>query len=279
MFVSMLNVNLTLLAGGKYKGGLSWNKSATSLDQCFKLYYMVEGEAIINSENKSYKLVAGNYYFINGFTITNQCCPASFEVNWLHFITDSIFLKQFLRKSPTVVIISNEFMLGHETVFNSFRPFFDQSSDDRKKRTNEYYSTYLKIQALLLMVVSNLIQNLKLDLIYSENTKSRLMPAIEYINSSFKKGIALKKLANICFLSENYFHNLFKQTFGITPYNYILQLKMNESINLLSNTNMSVKEIASEIGYSDVAYFTRTFSKYFEISPGRFRKSSEKRIP
>ncbi|NQU53295.1 MAG: helix-turn-helix transcriptional regulator [Bacteroidetes bacterium] len=275
----MLNVNNTLLAGGKYKGGLSWNKSATSIDQCFKLYYITRGEALINSENKFYKLEAGNYYFINGFLITNQCCPVSFEVNWLHFITDSIFLKQFLRKLPAVVPISNEFLLGSETVFNSFTHFFDKSSEDRKKRTNEFYSTYLKIQSLLLMVVSNLIHNLKSDLLNPENTETRLMPAIEYINRSYKKGITLKKLSNICFLSENYFHNLFKRSFGVTPNNYILQLKMNEAVNLLSNTNMSVKEIASEIGYYDVAYFTRSFSKYFEISPGRFRKSSEKRIP
>ena len=275
----MLNVNNTLLAGGNYKGSASWDKKATSLDQCFKLYYIEKGEALINSNNKTYKLTAGNLYFINGFQIESQCCKVTFEISWLHFISDSIFLKQFLKKLPVVEQLSTEFLLCNESVFNSFTHFFDKESNHRKRRTNEFYSTYLQIQSLLLSVVANLIHELKSDLVKPENTETRLMPAIEYINSSYKNRITLSKLASICFLSENYFHNLFKRTFEITPSNYILQMRMNEAINLLSNTNMSVKKIAFEIGYYDAAYFTRTFSKYFEISPGRFRNSPEKRIP
>lgn len=70
-----------------------------------------------------------------------------------------------------------------------------------------------------------------------------------------------------------------RRLFGATPYNYILQLKMNETIRLLSYSNLTISEIAHETGYNDVAYFTRAFSKYFDISPGRFRNSLEKRVP
>lgn len=279
IFIEMLNVNNTLLAGGNYMGSTSWGKKATSLDQCFKLYYIEKGEVLINSINKTYKLTAGNLYFINGFKIESQCCKVAFETVWLHFISDSIFLKQFLRKLSVVEQLSTEFLLCNESVFNSFTHYFDKESKHRKHRTNEFYSTYLKIQSLLSSVVGTLIYELESDLVKPKNTETRLMPAIEYINSSYKNRITLIKLASICFLSENYFHSLFKRTFGITPINYILQMRMNEAINLLSNTNMPVKKIALEIGYYDAAYFTRTFSKHFEISPGRFRNSFEKRIP
>ena len=275
----MLNVNNTLLAGGNYEGNSNWDKKATSLDQCFKLYYIHKGEALINSVDKTYKLTAGNLYFINGYKIENQYCKVAFKVGWLHFMSDSIFLKQLLKKLPAVEQISTESLFFNESVFNLFARFFDIKSNSSKHRTHEFYSTYLKIQSLLSLIVANLIGESKIDLVNSKNLDTRLMPAIEYINSSYKKGITLRKLASICFLSENYFHYLFKSTFGETPINYILQMRMNEAISLLSNTNMSVKEIALEIGYYDAAYFIRTFSKYFGISPGRFRNSFEKRIP
>lgn len=80
-------------------------------------------------------------------------------------------------------------------------------------------------------------------------------------------------------MSENYFHNLFKKSFQITPNVYILQLRMNEAVNLLANTKLSVKEIAHETGYFDAAYFSRTFSKYFDMSPKQYRNSLDSRIP
>ena len=275
----MLNVNNTLLAGGNYEGGLDWDKRATSLDKCFKLYHIEKGEAFVSSDNKMYKLTAGNYYLINGFKIGFQCCQVSFKVGWLHFMTDSIFLKQFLHKLPVVTPLSSELFFYHKTVFNSFVQFFKNRLNKQKGRTNEFYSTHLKIQSMLSMIIGNLINELDTELLNPESAEIRLMPAIEFINSSYKKGITLRELASLCFLSENYFHQLFKNAFGTTPNNYILQLRMNEAINLLTNTSMTVKEIAREIGYYDVAYFTRTFSKYFEISPVRFRNSSEKRLP
>ena len=93
----MLNINNTLLAGGNYVGDSSWSKKATSLDQCFKLYYIEKGEALINSMDKTVELTEGNLYFINGFKIESQNCKVAFEVSWLHFSSNSVFLKKFLK--------------------------------------------------------------------------------------------------------------------------------------------------------------------------------------
>lgn len=275
----MLNVNSTLLAGGNYKGSSNWNKLATSLDQCFKLYYVTQGEALIFSNNDRFSLSAGNSYFINGFCIKNQCCPDSFEVNWLHYIPDSIFLKQFLRKMPAVIKLSPEILPFYELVFQSFTDFFKSNSNLKRAIDQKYFSTYLEIQSMLSSVEACLVRKAGGNIFDHENTETRLWPAIEYINKHYKESISLKKLAGLCYWSENYFHSLFKKTFGSTPFHYILQLKMNEAIRLLSYSNLTVKEIARETAYNDVAYFTRAFSKYFDISPGRFRKSFEKRVP
>ena len=138
---------------------------------------------------------------------------------------------------------------------------------------------YLQVQSLINFIIGILIEEAGAEIINKDKVESRLIPAIEYINRQYKSEIRLKELSALCYLSENYFHNLFKTAFGITPFNYVLQLRMDEIVRLLSNTSMTIKEIAEEMEFKDVAYLTRTFSKYFGISPGRFRDFSEKRIP
>jgi len=55
--------------GGSFCGGEVWNKSASEIDKCFKIYYFREGEALITDETSTFTLQAGNLYFINGYAL------------------------------------------------------------------------------------------------------------------------------------------------------------------------------------------------------------------
>jgi len=276
--IAMLNVNNTLLAGGFFSGGPGWDKQATKLDQCFKIYYVRRGEAIICSGDTEHSLKYGHWYFINGYHIASQCCPVSLIVEWVHFITDSVLLKQYLQQLPAVVELSKNQLVQLDGG-RLFEQYFGLIPYNRHVRDNTYYAIYLQVQSIINTIIGILIQESGYDMIRQGKTESRLIPAIEYINQQYKTVITLKGLADMCYLSENYFHKLFKTTFKVTPYNYVLQLRMDEAVRLLGNTNMSIKEMAEGLGYKDVAYFTRTFSKYYGTSPAKFRSSFSIRIP
>jgi len=275
----VININNTLIAGGQYKGSKLWNKEATKLDNCFKLYYIEEGEAWLYNEDKQFRLVAGEMYFINGFHISSQFCPVKFKVCWLHFISDSIFLRQALLKFPVATKLESADLQQYVSAFALLESFFKDFSMQHKAISKTVLAQYFKIQSLLSAVVSVLAENSDLDTFYLSGQGSRLLRAIEFINSNYKTNVTLKQLAGLCFMSENYFHSLFKKEFTVTPNVYILQLRMNEALNLLSNTDLSVKEVASEAGYPDAAYFSRTFSKYFGLSPNKYRSLHSTRIP
>ncbi len=275
----MLNINNTLIAGGHYRGEKTWNKEATSLDKCFKLYYIEKGEAILCDAKQEYKLQAGEVYFINGFQIKKQFCRVVFEVKWLHFLSDSIFLRQALHKFPLVTKLPASELTDFASTFAFLESFFNDYSMQNKTINKMVLARYLRVESLLSMVISLLAENSDLDTFYLSGQGSRLFRAIEYMNTNYKKTLTLKQLAALSFMSENYFHSLFKKEFTVTPNNYILQLRMNEALNLLSNTNLSVKEVARETGYPDPAYFSRTFSKYFSLSPNKYRSLHSTRIP
>ena len=140
-------------------------------------------------------------------------------------------------------------------------------------------NTALEIQAFIQYSLAKVFQLIDKKLLDSNNSILRLLPALEFIAQNYTIEIRLNQLAEICFLSPNYFHRLFRQSFNVTPLVYIRQMRLEEAIRQLVYTTHSVKEIAYDTGYEDEAYFSRTFSKVYGMSPGRYRKLNRKKLP
>ena len=68
-------------------------------------------------------------------------------------------------------------------------------------------------------------------------------------------------------------YNLFIKYENISPKNYLSNLKLRKAKAMLTNTTLSISEIAISNGFSDVLYFSRYFSKKVGVSPGVYRKS------
>lgn len=99
---------------------------------------------------------------------------------------------------------------------------------------------------------------------------SRLQPVLIYISHHLAEPIYIQELAASVNLSEKYFITFFKKTMGVTPINYITQLKMKKALEYLHEQNYSVKEVASLVGYPDIYTFSKAFKKVYGISPSKF---------
>ena len=95
---------------------------------------------------------------------------------------------------------------------------------------------------------------------------------IDRIEQSYTEPLTTKELARSAHLSETYFCHLFKRCMGQTVSEYITELRMGHAVYLISNSKMTITEIASQLGYNDVNYFCRLFKRRFEKSPGEYRK-------
>ncbi len=100
----------------------------------------------------------------------------------------------------------------------------------------------------------------------------KLDPSINYMNSEFRQNPALEEIASKSALAPNYFHRVFKKNFGITPLRYMLRLRMEIAIRLLTTTEKTVKEVAFETGYENEFYFYHQFKKQYGYSPGKLKK-------
>lgn len=81
----------------------------------------------------------------------------------------------------------------------------------------------------------------------------------------------LGELALLAGLSRTYFSPLFKEVVGVRLRDYLLQARINKAKNLLSDINLTIKQIAYDVGFRDPDHFSQTFKKKTGITPTNWR--------
>lgn len=103
-----------------------------------------------------------------------------------------------------------------------------------------------------------------------------IMKSVGYISTHYAKPVNLTDVAAFVHLNPEYFCRLFKEETGKNFSNYLVDIRLNKSVELLKNTSMKVYEIAELVGYSNLSYFSTSFKKHFGVNPFDFRnKNSE----
>ncbi|MDE7243795.1 MAG: AraC family transcriptional regulator [Oscillospiraceae bacterium] len=95
-----------------------------------------------------------------------------------------------------------------------------------------------------------------------------------FIQKNYTRRISLKEIALSGAVGQSKCCKLFAKYFGQTPNTYLNQYRLNKSLELLRNTDLSVTEIALSVGFSGASYYTEIFGKYFGKSPSQFRKTA-----
>lgn len=96
--------------------------------------------------------------------------------------------------------------------------------------------------------------------------------SIEYIHKNYNKDINIDILCDYLKINKSYFCNLFKKTTG-ENFSYFLNLfRIEKSKILLATTNLSLLDIALEVGYNNQNYFTIVFKKITNQTPSQYRK-------
>ncbi|WP_408007656.1 helix-turn-helix domain-containing protein [Pseudalkalibacillus sp. A8] len=93
----------------------------------------------------------------------------------------------------------------------------------------------------------------------------------EYILYNFRRNITIDELASIVDVTPNYVTILFKEVIGVTPIQYLHQIRINTAWDLMTDTDMTIREVAEYLGYCDQSYFNRMFKKWMGTAPSRMK--------
>lgn len=130
------------------------------------------------------------------------------------------------------------------------------------------------LETLVLLILRNTKSGFT---VASSDRTSRECRFIEqYLDEHFSEDISLDTLSRLTYMNKYYIVHAFKKYKGVSPINYLINIRISEAKHLLQTTNYSVSKIAQSIGFSSQSYFSQVFRKELEMTPLQYRKLCEK---
>ena len=111
-----------------------------------------------------------------------------------------------------------------------------------------------------------------------ENQKNSIQRIVEYIDHHYYEDINRSILADMVYLSADHLARIFKKETGETLVKYITDKRINAAKSLLSQTNISISQVSSQVGYDNYSYFTKIFKQRTGLSPGDYRKTYQNKM-
>jgi len=118
-----------------------------------------------------------------------------------------------------------------------------------------------------------------LSRLYSASTQTpqshallRIANVIGKIEHAYSTNWTLAELAHMAGMSKANLHKAFKDTIGKSPIDYVIQVRLKHAKTLLSHSELSITEIAFQVGMNDSNYFSRSFKQAFGLTPSAYRK-------
>lgn len=175
-------------------------------------------------------------------------------------------------------------MAGYSVLTDTLTPVMLRSEKYGCELMEQIYSYILYTGMLSRAYQSNSISNLLTEMLFSLQSEGlvqnseiieNLTELADYIRNHCTEPLHLDDFSQFSNLSKHHLIRIFGQQFGMPPYRYLHFCRINLAQHLLRGTNMTVTEIAHEVGYSDPVVFTRHFRSFNNIAPGAYRKNAE----
>lgn len=109
--------------------------------------------------------------------------------------------------------------------------------------------------------------------ITDETHQQYISAVVGYIDENFNKDISLDDISRHAYLSKYHFSRIFKKYTSYSPYQYLMEVRLNHSRLLLLTRNYPITAIADRCGFKRLDYFSAIFKKKFKCSPSQYREA------
>jgi len=104
----------------------------------------------------------------------------------------------------------------------------------------------------------------------------RIGKVIEFLENNLDKKIYITDMADIAYMSVRNFQRTFIRAFGLSPINYLIQVRLQKARKLLRESDLEISEISALTGFTDVSHLTRCFKKFSKTTPYKYRAGNAK---
>jgi len=140
----------------------------------------------------------------------------------------------------------------------------------------EYYSSlsvfdYDKIQSVS-SIASMLATYILLENMLKPKINSNLEKAIDFIEKNLEKDLSIQNISKSMHISQSVLYRNFRNYYGCTVGEYINTRRVEKSIEIMKNMDLSIEEISQSVGFASATYYGRVFKRKKGITPLKYRK-------
>ncbi len=236
-----------------------------------ELFYVISGQGQFYIQGKYIDISADELIIVNAHIehteISKNNCPLEYIVvgiEGLHFSGDNSFNDNYS--------VHNFQPYKEEILFYLKRLLVEISSHQSDKYSKQLINSLL--EGMLIEMIRK--TNTKLAVSTLKKTTKECTYIETYINQHFKEKIDLATLSKVSYLNKYYLVHAFKKYKGISPIHLLNKRRIQEAQLLLINTNHTINDIASIIGFSSSNYFTYVFKHEIGCAPNEYRKQHKR---
>ena len=104
----------------------------------------------------------------------------------------------------------------------------------------------------------------------------RLALAKDWLDANYFLPITIEQMATVATLNSQHFLRMFKECFGSTPHQYLINIRLNHSQRMLIDTNEPIAVVCNSVGFESLSSFSWLFRQRFGTSPTQFRNNFKK---
>lgn len=231
----------------------------------WELTYVDKGELLTTIDGVSYHLKQGDLIFYAPMQFHTQ---STFEK-----ISSSYLTINFKMNFNHADLLCNKiFSLQRDSYFIVTRLIEELSNDNLY--SNDLSLCYLKQLIIQMLRLDNSHFHSKPTTHMQQTYENELLNDILlYIDDNIYEKISVSTLCDHFCISTSMLHSLFRKNMNNTAKNYINELKLSKSKELIRNSTHTLSEISEMLGFSSIHYFSKKFKSYFNISPTEYSKS------
>jgi len=239
--------------------------------------YVLSGSMVYQANNNQFLIKEGDAVFVNQNCLHTGTARPSFNCSYIVLIFNptlvsgyksSVFENKYL-----VELVTSErlpFAYFNDTATNSkhiISILLELEKIYKEKTTGYELLIASKLFELWFYLYQDVYCKLPNGTQKQHKNIIQIKSALDYIHAHYKDNISLDSISSSCNLSKSSCCRLFRKIVHQTPFDYLLNYRIQKSIPYLLNEGMNITEVALSVGFSSSSYYSETFKKYMNCSP------------
>lgn len=269
------NIKLLYVSSSTYEE--DWH-STMHIHPFTELFYVVKGVGNFKFEDKTLTVKDDDLVIVNRNIMHTESSKNSNPLEYIVLGFEGMSLRPHrndsFKKQNNKENDESLYTIHNYAEFkNEILLYFNKILQEAKNK-NPYHKNIC--QNYLEVLISNILRRTKSDLKLSktDNLNADCDHIKKYIDVHYAENLTLDTLSEFTYMNKYYLSHVFKENFGKSPIDYLIDKRIETAKTLLKTTEYSISKISELVGYNSQSYFSQLFKKRVDNTPSGYRKQN-----